>query len=207
MKDIFQLFRFVRWNNAHSYRFPISNGCRQSAISSPLFFNLYVNILILQLESSGIGCKIGTKYCGIFVYCDDIFLLSASRLGLQAMITKCEKWAISHNMVFSTNEDVKKSKTKCIIFSKKKSDRLNISKLILNDVPLPFVENCKHLGMNISCDNSFDVDCDMKRGKFIGKVHSLNQELYFASPDIMFKLLNVYCTSFYGSSLLESIFK
>ena len=81
----------VRWKDSFSYRFPISRGCRQGAISSPLFFNLYVNILILQLEQSGIGCKIGNKYCGIFVYCDDIFLLSASRPGLQAMVTTCEK--------------------------------------------------------------------------------------------------------------------
>ena len=58
----------VRWKTSFSYRFPISNGCRQGAISSPLFFNLYVNTLILQLESIGIGCKIGGKYCGIFVY-------------------------------------------------------------------------------------------------------------------------------------------
>ena len=188
----------VRWNNAFSYRFPISNGCRQGAISSPLFFNLYVNILILKLQSIGIGCKIGNKYCGIMVYCDDIFLLSASRLGLQAMVTTCEKWATSHNMKFSTNDDVKKSKTKCIIFSKKKSDRLNVAKIILNNMSLPFVDSCKHLGMNISYDNTFDIDCDMKRCKFVGKVHSLNQELCFASPYVKFKLLNIYCRSFYG---------
>ena len=82
----------VRWKTSFSYRFPISNGCRQGAISSPLFFNLYVNTLILQLESIGIGCKIGGKYCGIFVYCDDIFLLSCSRTGLQAMVNITEEY-------------------------------------------------------------------------------------------------------------------
>ena len=30
----------VRWNNSFSHRFPISNGCRQGAISSPLYVNL-----------------------------------------------------------------------------------------------------------------------------------------------------------------------
>jgi len=159
-----------------------------------------VNTLILQLESIGIGCKIGNRYCGIMVYCDDIILLSANRLGLQAMVSISEKWAKSHNMKFSTNTDVKKSKTKCIIFSKKKSDRLNIANIILNDTPLPFVDNFKHLGMNVNWDNSFDIDCDNKRCKFVGKVHSLTQELYFATPDVMFKLLNTYCTSFYGSN-------
>ena len=54
--------------------------------------------------------------------------------------------------------------------------------------------------MNIYCDNTLDRDCDVKRGKFVGKVHSLTQELYFASSDVLLKLLNVYCTSFYGSN-------
>ena len=190
----------VRWNSSYSFRFPISNGVRQGAISSPLFFNLYVNTLILQLESIRIGFKIGNKYCGIMVYCDDIVLLSASRFGLQAMVSISEKWAKTHKMKFSTNIDVKKSKTKCIIFSKKKIDRTNIANIILNDTPLPFVENFKHLGMNVNWNNSFDIDCDNKRCKFIGKVHSLRQELYFTSPEVMFKLLNTYCTSYYGSN-------
>ena len=62
------------------------------------------------------------------------------------------------------------------------------------------MESCKHLGMTIYCDNSLDKDCDVKRGKFVGKVHSLTQELYFASSDVLMKLLDVYCTSFYGSN-------
>ena len=106
----------VRWNSSYSYRFPISNGVRQGAISSPLFFNLYVNTLILQLESIGIGCKIGNRYCGIMVYCDDIILLSANRLGLQAMVSISEKWAKTHSMKFSTNADVNKSKKKMYHF-------------------------------------------------------------------------------------------
>ena len=50
------------------------------------------------------------------------------------------------------------------------------------------------------CDNTLDRDCDIKRGKFVGKVHSLLQELYFASSDVQLKLLNIYCTSFFGSN-------
>ena len=45
------------------------------------------------------------------------------------------------------------------------------------------------------------VDCDIKRGKFISKIHSLAQELFFASPEVIMKLFNVYTTSFYGSNL------
>ena len=54
--------------------------------------------------------------------------------------------------------------------------------------------------MNLYCDNSLDRDCDIKRSKFVGKVHSLTQELHFASSDVVLNLLNVYCTSFFGSN-------
>ena len=46
-------------------------------------------------------------------------------------------------------------------------------------------------------------DVALKRGKFIGKVNSILQELHFADPTILVKLLQVYCTSFYGSCLWD----
>jgi hypothetical protein len=44
-------------------------------------------------------------------------------------------------------------------------------------------------------------DVAVKRGKFIGKVNSLLQEFHFVKPEVFMKLLNVYCSSFYGSNL------
>ena len=44
-------------------------------------------------------------------------LLSPSRSGLQLMTNVCEKFASLHRLNFSTNVDVSKSKTKCIVFS------------------------------------------------------------------------------------------
>ena len=52
------------------------------------------------LRNFGIGCRIGSEFFGIFVYADDIFLLSASRPGLQAMVSMCEKFASEHNLKF-----------------------------------------------------------------------------------------------------------
>ena len=51
----------VRWNGRYSHRFPISNGVRQGAVSSPILFNIYLNDLIQILRKSRIGCQI----CGV----------------------------------------------------------------------------------------------------------------------------------------------
>ena len=47
------------------------------------------------------------------------------------------------------------------------------------------------------------IDCNKKRAIFISKIHSLNQEFYFNSSDVILKLYNIYCCSFYGSSIWD----
>ena len=115
----------------------------------------------------------------------------------------CEKFAKLKHLKFSTNVDPNKSKTKCIVFSPRKKDRTDVAPIILNDDPLPWVTEVKHLGNILQCDNSMKRDVAVKRGKFIGKVNSLLQELHFADPTVIVRLLKVYCTSFYGSSLWD----
>ena len=117
------------------------------------------------------------------------------------MVKICETFAASKSLVFSTNVDSEKSKTKCIIFSKKKT--ANVSPILLNGDPLPWVKQVKHLGNMMQSDNSMKVDCVLKRGKFIGKVNSFLQEFHFVAPGTFMELLNIYGTSFYGSCLWD----
>ena len=71
----------------------------------------------------------------------------------------------------------------------------------LYGVPLPWVESWKHLGHTIHQDESFDHDILAKRAEFIGKIHSLRQELGAVDPKVFLKLTQIYLTSFYGSNL------
>ena len=50
---------------------------------------------------------------------------------------------------------------------------------------------------------NMDKDLGIKRRKFIGKFHSIRQEFGFSSPEILFKLVNIYAISFYGSVLWD----
>ena len=102
----------VRWNGESSHGFSVSNGVRQGAVSSPIFFCIYVDQLIQELRRSGLGCRIGGYYVGVAVFADDIFLLSASHDGLQSMVNICQKFADNFNLKFSTNPNMEKSKTK-----------------------------------------------------------------------------------------------
>ena len=44
-------------------------------------------------------------------------------------------------------------------------------------------------------------DTNNKRSKFIGKVHSLLQEFGFLDHNMVFDMMNIYASSFYGSNL------
>jgi hypothetical protein len=108
------------------------------------------------------------------------------------MINICQKFAVNHNLKFSTNSDPVKSKTKCIHFSRKQID---LAEIQLNVNGLPWVESAHHVG------NTFSKDIRMKIGSFIGRVHSILQEVYFANPVVKMKMISLYASSFYGSSL------
>ena len=58
----------VKWGDAASDSFGISNGVKQGGVISPLLFSLYIDELFLLLKESGMGCHQGwgqvqlTKY-------------------------------------------------------------------------------------------------------------------------------------------------
>ena len=64
---------------------------------------------LLTLKDNDIGCHVGSKFCGAFAYADDIILLSPSINGLQNMLNCCSKFAIDHDVIYSTLLKVKVS--------------------------------------------------------------------------------------------------
>ena len=117
------------------------------------------------------------------------------------MTNICEKFASDYYLKFSTIVDVAKSKTKCIILSDPVINVNDVHPIILNEVPLPYVSEVKHLGNILQCDNSLSKDCTLKRAQFISKVHSLNQEFHFSDPSKVVKIYSIYAVSFIGSNL------
>ena len=123
------------------------------------------------------------------------------------MFTICEEYFNDHRITISTNTDVKKSKTKCIYFSHNRSKEMP-APIMMGEVALPWVDSWAHLGNNlhrnnlsVQCHSTLDSDTRDKRIKFIGKYHSLRQEFGFLKPETLFKIIEIYATSFYGSNL------
>ena len=76
----------VRWQDRYSRQFRVSQGVRQGALLSPLFYATFVNDLLTILESHKLGISIGSVYCGVLAYADDFALISNDNNELQAML-------------------------------------------------------------------------------------------------------------------------
>ena len=106
----------VKLAGRKSSTFSITNGTRQGSVLSPFLFSVYLDDLIQQLRTLGLGCHIGGRWMGACAYADDLILLAPVRSVLQEMLTICQEYGEKHNLVYSTDPNPVKSKTKCLFF-------------------------------------------------------------------------------------------
>ena len=70
--------------------------------------------LLVELRRLGIGCRVADVFMGAVGFCDDLLLLASTRDGMQVMLDTCQRFASKFNLMFSTDPNPEKSKTKCI---------------------------------------------------------------------------------------------
>ena len=190
---------YVKWDQYKSPTFGVSNGVRQGAVASPIFFNLYMDNLFSRIKDSNLGCKIDNFDYGILGYADDLSLLCATREGLQSMVDIVRNYCDEYGIKISIEADAKRSKTKCLVFNTK----FNPVNIKLYGMNIPYAEQWNHLGTKLQIDEKSDVDINRCRGEFISNIHSLHQELGMTDPYVFLKLVNIYFTSFYGCVLWD----
>ena len=140
-----QQYAWVRWGKARSERFPIVNGTRQGSVLSPALFAIYMDEILVNLRNLGVGCYVGGVFMGAMGYADDLVLLAPSRTAMQLMLQACEDFGTNNNLMFSTDPDPAKSKTKSVFMcGKKKLGKPVALKLYGRD--LPWVKTATHLG-------------------------------------------------------------
>ena len=155
----------VRWNNVLFETFAVNNGVKQGAVLSPILFCVYIDSQFSVLRGNRTGCWINNMYAGIMGYADDMWLLSPTQDGLQEMVQICSDYCKNLNLSFSTHPDSRRSKTKCIAYTKKEK---TLRKIVLDGCELPWVSHAKHLGHKISFKiNGLSEDLMEKRATYI----------------------------------------
>jgi len=184
----------VRWNNCISATFSVLNSVRQGGILSAYFFAVYIDELSVRLTKSGYGCKIGESVTNNIMYADDICLLAGSVSSLKILISICEEYADSHDLVFNP------TKTVCQCFSK--IGFFTASPMImLKGKILKWVATVRYLGYDINCHDR-DYDEIMRRRREIyARANLLSSRFGSCSHGVKLYLFNTYFSSIYCSSL------
>ena len=202
IRYLFQLYTKqetrIKWDTTVSDLFPIHNGVRQGAISSPIIFCLYIDGLLNRLENANIGCCIGNVFFGALCYADDLTLLAPTPYAMRKMIQICNDYASEHDVVFNAN------KSKCILFvpqGKRMPEPDLRPKFFVNNTVIEYVESWPHLG-NILSQNQNDSACIvLRRDQLIGQLNEVLCTFGKLGYAVKIDLIYRYCSSFYGSVL------
>ena len=175
----------VLWDNVFSSAFLIKSGVRQGGINSPLFFNVYINDLIVWLHSSGFGCHLCTEYLGCIFFADDILVLSASIFHLQGMLDLCYTYGVEF--------DTKFNQAKSYLLQVGSSSHHSLPNLMLNNVASNWADRIKYLGKWIVAGKKFYVDMTINNRKFLGAVCGILQKCGHLSEEIKWNIIQYSC--------------
>ena len=67
-------------------------GLKQGCILSTLLFNLYVNDLIIKINSLNIGIDIDGEIVSVVLYADDLVILATKEVNLQILLNQLNDW-------------------------------------------------------------------------------------------------------------------
>ena len=182
----------IRLAGVNSLEFSITNGTRQDSVLSPVLFGLYSDDLLKQLRQAGVGCHVGGVWMGATGYADDLILLSPSRESMATMLRICQEYGQKNNLVFSTDPNPKKSKTKCMYFCGRSGNSQYPVELTLDGKPLPWVPVATHLGHELHQSGSMDHDIRVKRARFIGDSTEIRETFKFGDIDQVLSAVRLY---------------
>ena len=69
-----------------------------------------------EIKKAGFGLQINDRFFGCYGYADDLALMAPSREALQEMVNICSRYFDYHGIKISTHHNIRKTKTKVIVF-------------------------------------------------------------------------------------------
>ncbi len=157
IKDMYYgLTSRIKWTGDLSEAFGISQGVRQGGILSTHLYKLYVNNLLLDLESYNLGKFIGSTYIGCPTCADDVLLIADSSSELQEMLSLAYTYSTEsrYNIHPTKSAVVRRSVTKAQL-SKESTTEFHLGQQIINTNELT-----QHLGMTRAShhENQHNID-------------------------------------------------
>lgn len=181
----------VQFSDSISQYFQVTQGVKQGAVSSPIFYSLFVDDLVSKINELNTGYHLNDLFVNILLYADDMALIASSPEDLQKMLDALRDFADQWH--FEVNAD----KTKIMQFNDK---RRHI--WLFDGRAIEVVTEFKYLGIKFSSVN-LTRDCRWnscisdKIEKSASVSTKLNGFAGVSHPDwpigILAGLWNIYC--------------
>jgi hypothetical protein len=143
----------VRWCGSFSRSFQVFKGVRQGGVMSTTLYKLFINQVLMQLQSSAICYHLGNIYIGSPTCADDQLLIADNGADMQAMIEMCFNYSKVHQ--YSLHPE--KSTVTTYLSHRKEPDKWQWR---LGNELMPTVDSFTHLGLEWTEGNmSPDVNC------------------------------------------------
>ena len=188
----------VRWDQSFSQRYHVMAGVRQGGILSPCLYCLYVDDLVVKLESLNIGCYILEVFMAALLYADDMTLLSSSIKGLSRHLECCSHYCDEWDICLNS------SKSKLVYFGKPCHD---LYTLCINGENLEWVQSWAYLGVTVVSRRRFACSVTERIRKFYRCANAIFR-IEGRSDDLtMLRLAQSHCVPLltYGMEIVHII--
>jgi exonuclease III len=177
----------VRFGSSVSAFVSLKCGVRQGGVLSPHLFNIYIDDVIKTVSNSNYCCKVHFSCVSIFMYADDLILVSPSVTLLQKLFLLVEEELRIIAMAINP------SKSSCIRFGPR-YDVVCADILTRDGNIIPWVKHCKYLGIEMFSSRSFKCIFDDSKRSFYKSFNAIFGKIgRFASADVIIHLLKVKC--------------
>jgi len=141
--------------------FSLLAGVRRGGVLSPVLFSIFLDDLILKVKKkkTDVGRYLSTCYVDIFLFADDILLLSFTLTGLQTLFYTCERALEELDM------RVNAAKSMCIRFEHR-FDAPCVKLMSIHGETLKWVSKCRYLGVYFTRRRTFRSSYDSAKSSF-----------------------------------------
>ena len=178
------LYCRVLWDGTYSDWFPVKAGVRQGGVLSPDFYGIYVDELIIILESSGVGCYYAKQFAAALMYADDMAVLAPSLNGLQKLLLLCERYC--------NNWDIKLNakKSKNLWFGKGAPPKFCPT---ISGTQIEWVNKWKYLGVTLVHGPRFGCCIEETLCKYYRALNSILRVDGRSNDIVMLRLIESHC--------------
>jgi hypothetical protein len=185
----------VRWGDAMSEPFQVSNGVRQGGILSPYLFNVYMDDLSKRLNECKTGCINGLLLLNHLMYAEDLVIFMPYSGGLQMFLKICSEYGLESDARYNGIKSMV-----MIIRSKYDKDTV-FPNFVLTDIPLSITAEVKYLGHFMTDDFRDDMDINRQCRKLYAQGNTLLRKFHMCTADVKVGLFRTFCTPLYTAQI------